>query len=147
MDKRSGVLGWNAVGLIGVIALLHALATLYGWYYTIRWFDIPMHVAGGVWVALWFAYDIVSRRRWIDGRRFMPFLVFGIATVALVGIVWEFYEFFLDIIVLKSYALNAAPGYLHFDTLKDLFDDILGGVIALCLTWFWFFRGRLEGAE
>ncbi|MEM3394282.1 MAG: hypothetical protein QXY79_04475, partial [Candidatus Methanomethylicia archaeon] len=41
-----------------IILGLHIPAVLYDYYYNIWWFDIPMHILGGLWVGFLFFYII-----------------------------------------------------------------------------------------
>ena len=119
------------LSLLLAIFAAHTLALSLGWYYSMWWFDIPMHIAGGVWVASAFFY-IARERRILPANPIAAFL-FCHGIVALIGELWEFYEFLADIYVFHTYTPLAAPGGLHFDTLKDLFDDLVGGSVATLL--------------
>ncbi len=47
------------VALILAIAVVNAFAHYHYWYWTMRWFDMPMHFAGGMWlagVAIWWRF-------------------------------------------------------------------------------------------
>lgn len=56
---------------------------------------------------------------------FTLMLILGAA--ALVGVLWEFFEFLVDkFITKKNYIDLLQPGVI--DTMKDLFMDILGGL-------------------
>jgi hypothetical protein len=111
------------------IFTVHALALSFKWYYSVWWLDIPMHIMGGIWVASAFFYT--ARMRNILPANTAAAVIFCLGVVALVGVLWEFYEFLADIYVFHKYTPLAAPGVLHFDTLKDLFDDLVGGSLAL----------------
>lgn len=87
-----------------------------------------MHIAGGAWVALAF-FIVAQHGNILPGNRFAA-LLFTLGMVAIVGIAWEFYELFMDVTVFQKYALHATPGPIHFDTLKDLFNDMLGGLFV-----------------
>ena len=107
--------------LIWVITLLHIAAEQYYWYWQFRWFDIPMHFLGGVWLGLagiWLVYHT----RWLTTlrERMSPLLVALLAGLC-VGILWEAYEFFV-----WQIAGNGLPvGYLQ-DTIKDIAMDVVG---------------------
>ena len=116
---------------VAVIATIHATATATGWYYTHPWIDIPLHILGGIFIGTLFVYLFFVRFRVLGTLSFFPKLILGLGFVALIGIGWEWYEIFVDVVILNHYTLFHAPGYLHFDTLKDLFDDLVGGTIAI----------------
>ena len=119
------------LAFVWAIAGFHLAATYFAWYYAFPWIDIPMHIAGGAWIAALLYYLAVDRLAIFTAGEWRKLLFFGVATVALVGVAWEFYEILLDLYVLKAYTLFDAPGGLHFDTLKDLFDDLAGGAVML----------------
>ncbi|MBI4119593.1 MAG: hypothetical protein HY456_01965 [Parcubacteria group bacterium] len=116
------------------VAAVHLFSVVNDWYFIHRWLDIPMHFAGGFWLAVflfWF-FDkiddsyIKKSPRWIS-------LVLTLGFVSLAGVFWEFSEFLYDFFI-------ATNGYVrHFaqngvaDTISDLFFDILGGSVS----WIW----------
>ncbi|OGG47978.1 hypothetical protein A3D66_02800 [Candidatus Kaiserbacteria bacterium RIFCSPHIGHO2_02_FULL_50_9] len=115
------------LGLVAIIAVLHFFATYYGLYWTVRWFDTPMHFLGGMMVALfvsWVGMRAGMLARMTSGKRRF-FLIIG--ATAIVGVLWELFEL--------SISLRQEPGYL-FDTLQDLLFDIVGGAIGYYAIYF-----------
>ncbi len=123
------------LGIIIVIATLHYLGLTYDWYHTVPWFDVPLHLLGGAFIGTLFVYIFALRHVVLKTLPLVPFVILGVGFVALVGVLWEFYEFWMDVFVLKIYQPLAYPGYVHFDTLKDLFNDLVGGALAVGLLW------------
>ncbi len=111
------------------LLLIHILAIVTGWYEAHGWFDVPMHFAGGV-IMTWLA--LALWRQCIIKLVFKPacnarYQVLVQATiilgfVALIGIVWEWYEW-----VFVSQAMTLG------DTLADLWFDLFGAVCALAI--------------
>ena len=93
-------------------------------YYLLWWFDIPMHILGGIWVALT-SLVIYYHTGWIHRHdRSASFVVAAMLGATLVvGILWEVFEFSVEHFV----KLNDNG---VFDTLKDLLDDMIGATIA-----------------
>ena len=118
---------------VAVISLLHLLSVWFGWYYIYTWIDNPLHVMGGAFVALLFLNLFLVRKPQITFHHPLALFVLGLSFVAFIGIVWELYEFFSDIFILHAYPPFSAPPDLHFDTLKDLVNDLLGGATTLLL--------------
>lgn len=82
------------------------------------WWDVILHVLGGMWVALAVA--------WLLRLRDTHISLFQCALAAfVVGVAWELFElaFHIGGSVFLSYPV---------DTAKDLVDDVAGGVAA----WF-----------
>ncbi|MEK7608283.1 MAG: hypothetical protein AAB495_01760 [Patescibacteria group bacterium] len=124
------------LGVLLVISLAHGLASWFSWYYTIWWLDIPMHIAGGFWVALLFFYLFRDRTKgFLPSSGFLTTIFFSLGFVALVGVGWEFYEYLGEVFVVKAIPFGGSEAGLHFEILKDLFDDLLGGFIATCLVY------------
>jgi len=111
--------------LIFLIAILHFLATSFYWYWSIWWFDIPMHFLGGAWVAgvslwLYFLSDYFKKNP-VNKKKI--FLI-AILTAGLIGFLWEVFEFSLSQLVVFN-SLNS-----WMDTFSDFIMDILGAVGA-----------------
>lgn len=88
-------------------------------YFILPNLDILMHVLGG------FAFGFL----FISIFEFKSFKVSFLAialSVLFVGIVWEVYEWVSDIINLRTYG-----GWV--DTVKDIFDDMLGAYLSFKL--------------
>ncbi len=119
-----------------VLAAIHIPGTVLGWYYSVRWLDIPMHILGGWCVALGVHYFFSVRWGNVSQKlSWWEYGLFVVGIVAMVGIAWEWYELFADVILNGLYAYNAAPGPIHFDTMKDLFDDMVGAVVGALVVW------------
>lgn len=113
------------------IMAIHIPGNALNWYHKIPWLDIPMHMAGGVWVGLLFYYIFAIRVRAVDPKRSFSFIILGLGFVAFLGVAWEIYEFLTDIWILKAYPYNNEPGYILYDTHTDFVNDFLGGALAL----------------
>lgn len=100
-----------------------------------------MHIFSGFWIGLLFFYLFLERRRILSADiGFIPLTCLAIGFVASMGIAWEFYEYLLQVYMgnLTTFG-DSLPG-VHFDTLKDLFDDLMGGILAML--WYYWFRMR-----
>jgi hypothetical protein len=125
-----------------IIIAVNYYAGIYNVYWLFSWFDIPMHIAGGFMVGLFAqtGIDHVTSSAGVVWSEYFARIVnyFGIhkrrvfyvlLSVVIVGVVWEGLEFYLG--------LTDGLGPLsRFDTIKDLIDDIIGGVLSI---WFWNF--------
>lgn len=113
--------------LLVAIAIVNFIADTNYWYWTMRWFDMPMHFAGGVWVAGFLVWW-----RFFSGRVSGEFSTAGVFLWSLVGAFvvgmgWEVYEGVVA--VLTKGHLNA-----WVDTLSDILLDLFGAlVVAICI--------------
>lgn len=128
-------LSWRAhlVIIAPVLALfvLHMMATYWHWYYFNDHFDTPMHLFGGAAVGWVTAHvcRLADVRLSVFGRTIvLAPIVFAILMAALVGIGWEWYEFFKDF--LFSIATQPSIGDTMKDLALDVFGGMLGGVLA-----------------
>ncbi|NBD74269.1 hypothetical protein GVX82_04505 [Patescibacteria group bacterium] len=112
------------VVLIYLIWGTHALAHTFFLYWRLPWFDLPMHVMGGLWIgiaALWGARRV--------GLRSMRAQVLAIAlSVGALALGWELLEW------LRRGAIEVTFGdpYL-IDTLQDLLMSGAGGALAIAV--------------
>lgn len=109
------------------IAIINGFADAYHWYWTHRWFDNPMHFAGGAWLAsfgFWWQY----RRRNVPLTGFVALLGVCLVFSLGVGLLWEGYEAMVGFLTVGH--INAMS-----DTLSDLLFDILGSITVAGLIW------------
>mgnify|MGYP001562310554 FL=1 len=124
------------ISLISILGL-HLLGIVYDLYHVIWWYDIPMHILGGAWVALFFFHFFYQTWHVVDLRKILFTLIITLGFVVLVGVLWEFYEYLSDVYLLKIHPLGYAPNPLTLpDTLKDLLDDLIGGAVASLILLF-----------
>jgi hypothetical protein len=112
------------------VAFFHWIGTTELYYWTITWYDIPMHFFGGVWVALaalWVSEMPCAGRLKKGVFRAFPSMSSILACVIAVGIAWEAYE------VIFGIADVQMAGYA-FDTTLDLVMDTLGGLAVAFIT-------------
>lgn len=126
------------LGSFILIMAVHTVATLRYWYWVYPWFDIPMHFAGGILAAMLFlrifndagliekVENSEPAKRGILKSKEMIILVVLLGFVALVGVLWELFEFLLDI-SLKRASVHLPSQVGLSDTMKDLANDLLGG--------------------
>lgn len=119
------------------ILALHLTATYLFWYQSYTWFDIPMHMLGGAWVALLGAYVFDEKFRIFDLKK-NPWLtlVMVLAWALLIGAIWEGFEFAAGTVpaAISQHFVRHVP-YLE-DSLWDLLNDALGSIPAALYIYF-----------
>ena len=110
--------------LILGIAIFHNVATAHYIYWNFRWSDMVVHFFGGLWIAL---TSFWVCRFWIQGGNreytLMEIVFVTVGVAFLVGVLWEVFEFSMDIVSYSS--LYVA------DTISDILMDVLGSIFAL----------------
>lgn len=97
------------------------IASKLHWYSSMWYFDIFMHIFGGVvlgFFSLWFFYKDVIKYSF--SRKIFLKIIF---LIFIIGFAWEFYE----IIVNNIFARDA---FSFSDTVSDLLCDLIGGTIV-----------------
>ena len=111
---------WFFAALIGalVLAFVHIWALDNFLYWQYRWLDTPMHLLGGITIAIFVIALLHS---------FRP--LYFITIVIAVFVAWELFEAWLGI--------NAPSGMSYaFDTAHDLANDGIGAAIVYVLARF-----------
>lgn len=109
------------------IAVVNGFADVNHWYWTMRWFDAPMHFAGGMWLAgfgVWWRYS----RRGVSTPSFLMLLGVCLLFALGVGLLWEIYEAVVSSLTVGH--INAMS-----DTLGDLLFDTIGGTTVAILVF------------
>lgn len=106
------------IAIFVLICILYSLSVSLYFFWTLWWFDIVLHILGGMWVALialWY-----TRVRVLSSEK----KAFAVALIASfgIGVLWEVFEYVTG-------TTFAHDNYI-FDTLSDLAADIAGGGIA-----------------
>ncbi|KKR22889.1 MAG: hypothetical protein UT53_C0031G0002 [Candidatus Yanofskybacteria bacterium GW2011_GWD2_39_48] len=114
---------------------LSIIATIYGWDNDYAWYDIVLHLSGGLFMAM-FLYDYFSSA--IMGTNWFKKMLLIVGYTLIIGVLWEFAEFLAgkylsDPIYNKWHFRTYFIGNLQ-DTLYDLLNDIIGG-LAFAITY------------
>lgn len=130
-----------AIGIFVFLAAVHILSVLNSLYWLFPWVDIPLHFLGGFWSAVVLAWlNLKFNLRFFEGRKFLWNFVLILSFVALIGVLWEFFEFSWDFLSNSmDVSKIAQPGLA--DTMGDLFFDLLGGTFFV-LSFKRFFSGQ-----
>jgi hypothetical protein len=108
-----------------LVASLHHLALNMFLYWTIDWFDIPMHFLGGATMAflalyIFFTSGIFPTIVKLKNQKIVVFLFLVFFTL-VIGLIWELWEIFF---VMSDVLSDRA------DTILDLIMDIVGAVFV-----------------
>ena len=90
-------------------------------------FDVLAHLLGGFAIA-WMAMILLERWRRRDWITLYPFIFrdyIVFSTVALIGVIWEFWEFVMQAVTGDLYQPSIA------DTMNDLLMDLIGGILLI----------------
>src|SRR3989344_74279 len=120
--------------LLVAIAIVNAFAEYYHWYWLMRWFDIPMHFAGGAWVAgvtLWWRF--FSGRFTTAPLNKKAIFVWAMIGEIGIGLAWEAYEAIISCLTVGR--MNDV-----LDTIGDLIFDILGGLVSAVTLWVYTYK-------
>jgi hypothetical protein len=110
-----------------LIAIFHLYADSNSLYFTYKWLAIPMHVIGGFTIAL---LGVSSHLVYGKKIKRTMFWVLILLFTLLLGSFWEIYEVLKSVIHGVTYVKN----FDLIDTVSDLTNDIIGAVVALCIT-------------
>lgn len=103
-----------------LVAVVHVIALELYLYWRFPWFDVPMHVLGGLCAAL--GYSILP---FIGLRKKGQYetVLWYLGTVLAIGIAWEVFEYVAGISLVRE---------THFvlDTTLDMCMDLIGGLIG-----------------
>lgn len=127
-SHRSGVSSATTLSLLFGLIALHTLGIVYGWYLIYGWFSSVLHFLGGITaasLALW-AWDRYVRIG-LGGINPVALFLITLSAVALVGVVWEFFEFALDAGLFGTPHIISQPSVA--DTIGDLAIDLVGGAV------------------
>jgi hypothetical protein len=107
--------------MVALLALGNFVGQHWGIYGSVVWYDIFMHILGGFSIGFSVAAAMELHGGRIGWRRTLI-----LAVVLAAGIAWEIFEAYYDI--------AGAPFGTHaywIDTVKDLIDDFIGGLLAV----------------
>ena len=128
--------------LAGIFA--HNLFGRLGWYDSAWWLDDVMHTLGGAWVAFFFLIFLIKGDNYSNLSSAWKTFIITLGFAALVGVLWEFYEYLKDVYIFNKHPLASAPDPLLLpDTLLDLFNDLVGGAITFVVFYIFSRRNRL----
>jgi hypothetical protein len=109
------------------ILLANTMAQKLYWYYSIWWFDMPVHFLGGLWQGIFFLWYFSEVRLPFCRRPIREMnretIMYGILFVLLVGVSWEAGEFLTNNLIGRE-SLSI------LDTTSDIFFDLAGGSLA-----------------
>lgn len=100
------------------------LGNMWDFYDKIEWWDIVMHILSGIILGVIGNVILGENFKCSSIVRFL--FVIGIACIG--GLVWEIYEFSIDIFFGLDTQLSKISGVL--DTMLDLIADLSGGIAA-----------------
>lgn len=122
MDRKK--LAKILISLILFLLLIQILATKFFWYYSMWYFDMPMHFLGGLWSGLFLIWLLSYKDLSNEPKVKLIFkILFG---VLLIGIGWEVFEFSANNFFARDLFV-ANP----LDSISDIFFDLSGGVVAI----------------
>ena len=113
----------NAFWILMLTGVLNLIANKFYLYWSNRYFDIPMHFLGGLWVTLTVLW-IWSQRKNFTPPGKLNLMKVGILSAIIVGILWEIYELYFGITFVSD-------GVRYWsDTVSDLIMDYVGAVFG-----------------
>ncbi|MCX6752595.1 MAG: hypothetical protein NTZ87_03840 [Candidatus Nomurabacteria bacterium] len=102
------------------IFIVNFVANKFYWYYTIWYFDMPMHFLGGFWIGLASLYFLFTESKALT----FQFIIKILLCVLLVGIGWEVFEILVNNVTIRD-------SFNYLDTFSDILFDLSGGVFAI----------------
>lgn len=103
---------------------IHWYADTNSLYFTYKWLDIPMHLFGGFVVALLGVCLLSFLHKKIEKS---IFFILVVLFVLVVGLSWEVFELFMNIV----YHIRTIDLANIYDTIFDLINDVIGAVVVL----------------
>ena len=106
------------------ITFLNYVGIKFYLYWTLKWYDIPVHILFGAWAAyfvLWLVYLSKYLKFYVSQNSETVFSIV-IISVLIIGTLWEIYEFKLG--------LTNTSLVDRIDNVKDILDDLIGALFV-----------------
>lgn len=111
-----------------IVAVSNYIGIKYNLYWVYKWYDIPMHILGGLWVSLFFLSFYLFFKKDLNHNIFQKETFFKVLLILLfITISWEIFE-----LVSKTTFLSDGI-YYWIDTIKDILDGFIGGIAGYFL--------------
>lgn len=133
MKKHLQKIGFVLISLLVTFLIAMGPIAKVDGFNVFPWLDIPFHIWGGFLLGLLalrlilifeiYTDNKIAKRKSMD--KMYRFCIYMTAFVFFFGLVWEAWEFYMYM----SHRWSDWGGIT--DTVKDLFNDIVGGVLAL----------------
>ena len=116
------------LALLGVIlGIAQGIATYWHLYFYIWWLDIPMHILGGFWIALFvLSYSYGEKGLDMKDNSVKATIIVGLMTTFIIGVGWEIFERLVD-------QINNLNNFDFVDTISDICNDVIGASLATTL--------------
>jgi hypothetical protein len=107
-----------------VVASSNYLGIKYNLYWIYKWFDIPVHMLGGLWVSLFYLYLCERYNHIFHNLNFNNLFKNLLLALLVVTISWEIFE-----LVIGSVHLD--DGFVYWsDTISDIINGFIGGILG-----------------
>ena len=121
----------SQAALFALIFGTHLIALKGSLYWHYVWLDVPLHFAGGIWLALAGSWALLASGRRLDERMVFAFVVLG-------SIAWEIFEALIG---------TQREANFLFDTVLDLTMDMAGAIIGFMLARLFVKRDTIPSNE
>ena len=122
MDKK-GLFKISAYSII-LLSLVNFIALKFHWYFSIWYFDMPMHFLGGFCVGLVLMWLLFNENPDFT----LKFILKISLGVLFIGGSWEIFEILFNNIIAQN-------RFNVLDTTSDIFFDLSGGLCAILYLW------------
>ncbi len=125
MSRQSSTL-YIALGLTVLLAALNMFAYEHYLYWVYWWYDVMMHFLAGLSLGFLVYWVLFASGHFFKGPKRRAFiLVLVVASVFVLGVVWEVFEY-------ANAITDSHEGYIQ-DVVNDLILDSCGGALAALL--------------
>lgn len=111
-----------ALIVTALVGYLDHQARLLFWYWEYPWFDVVMHLLGGVSVA---SFMVWAHDRFVSHTSIVFVVALGLLAV---GVSWEIFEYFAKAPTEANYII---------DTVTDVIMDIVGAGLVIGMYFIW----------
>ncbi len=135
----------KAIFWLTILLLSNIPSIYYGLYLKYWWFDVAQHFLGGFLIAMLMTGYLKDHL--LPGDKLKNALII-VASAAFIGVVWEFAEYIANQTLVEPF-YRWFSIHVYFmgdlqDTVKDLMDDILGGIGFFIIYSLWSQRNKIQ---
>ena len=122
MKYATGIL---SIALALLLLILHTLASDYSWYWVYPWFDMVMHLLGGLSLGFLFVFMYSAFKPDLLNKTTSDKVWYIVIPVCAIVIAWEIFEY--------AYDVHNATQYV-IDTGIDLLLGVGGSILGLMIS-------------